>query len=65
LLEKSKFKQGHDDSMMNDKLAELIDELYLFDRDLTEAENKVAEHKKKRGEARKHIEELDKAPDQF
>jgi len=51
--------------MMNDKLAELIDELYLFDRDLTEAENKVAEHKKKRGEARKHIEELDKAPDQF
>jgi hypothetical protein len=50
---------------MNDKLAELIDELYLFDRDLTEAENKVAEHKKKRGEARKHIEELDKAPDQF
>ena len=51
--------------MMNDKLAELIDELYLFDRDLTETENKVAEQKKKRGEARKHIEELDKAPDQF
>ena len=51
--------------MMNDKLAELIDELYLFDRDLAEVENKVTDHKKKRGEARKHIEELDKAPDQF
>lgn len=63
LLEKSQVKQGRDDSMMNDKLAELIDELYLFDRDLAEVENKVTDHKKKRGEARKHIEELDKAPD--
>ena len=65
IIEKAVQNQGKEDQNLNDKLLELMDELYIFDRDLTEIEQKVKDQKKKRADAKKVIIEIDKAPEKY
>jgi len=64
-IDKAKIQQGKSDPILNDKLNELMDEMYLIDRDLAEYDTKMRELKKKRLEAKKTVEEINKAPEKF
>jgi len=65
MIDKAQKKQGKEDPLLNDKLAELMDELYIFERDLVEADLKIKDQKKKRADAKKVIEDINKAPEKF
>ena len=64
-IDKAKSNQGKNDPVLDEKLNELVDELYLFDNDLKEYETKMRDLKKKRSDLKKTFEEIDKAPEKF
>lgn len=64
-LEKARTRLGATDPLVTNKLDELNDEQLLIEKELNEIESKLKDHRRKRGDAKKAIDEIEKAPGKF
>ena len=65
LLEAALKKQGTSDPVLSEKLQELTDEVFLFEKEITEADGKLKDQLKKCQDAKKVVFDIDKEPERY
>ena len=61
----SKSKKDSIDSILLEKLRDMADEALVYEKDLSDIDNKLKDYKRKKGEAKKAIDEIEKNPNKF
>jgi hypothetical protein len=65
LINKAMKKNAQSDNLLNEKLVELSDETFIFEKDLSEADAKLKEQAKRRNDAKKAVQDIEKEPEKF